>query len=59
VQAAVMPRNAGSLRVLEKAGYRKEGLAERYLCIAGSWEDHVLFAVTSEEWTQPAKEGSR
>lgn len=65
VQAAVMPRNTGSLRVLEKAGYRKEGLAERYLCIAGSWEDHVLFAVTSEEWaspargTQPATEGGR
>jgi ribosomal-protein-alanine N-acetyltransferase len=57
-----MPRNTGSLRVLEKAGYRKEGLAERYLCIAGSWEDHVLFAVTSEEWAtgeQPAAEGSR
>jgi ribosomal-protein-alanine N-acetyltransferase len=50
VQAAVMPRNAGSQRVLEKAGYRREGVAERYLCIAGTWEDHVLFAVTAEEW---------
>ncbi len=59
VQAAVMPRNEGSLRVLEKSCYRREGVAERYLCIAGRWEDHVLFAVTSEEWTQPAKEGSR
>jgi ribosomal-protein-alanine N-acetyltransferase len=58
VQAAVMPRNAGSLRVLEKAGYRKEGLAERYLCIAGSWEDHLLFAVTSEEWASPARDGT-
>ncbi len=51
VQAAVMPHNEGSLRVLEKAGYRREGLAERYLCIAGRWEDHVLFAATTEEWT--------
>jgi [ribosomal protein S5]-alanine N-acetyltransferase len=50
VQAAVMPRNGPSLRVLEKAGYRREGLAERYLCIAGRWENHVLFATTSEEW---------
>ena len=49
VQAAVMPRNARSLRVLEKAGYRREGVAERYLSIAGRWEDHVLFAMTSEE----------
>jgi ribosomal-protein-alanine N-acetyltransferase len=51
VQAAVMPRNAASIRVLGKAGYREEGLAQRYLCIAGTWEDHILFAVTAEEWT--------
>jgi ribosomal-protein-alanine N-acetyltransferase len=50
VQAAVMPRNAASHRVLEKARYRREGLAERYLCIAGVWEDHVVYAVTAEEW---------
>jgi ribosomal-protein-alanine N-acetyltransferase len=50
VQAAVMPSNKASLRVLEKAGYRREGSAARYLCIAGAWEDHVLFAVTTEEW---------
>jgi ribosomal-protein-alanine N-acetyltransferase len=50
VQAAVMPSNRASLRVLEKAGYRREGSAARYLCIAGAWEDHVLFAVTTEEW---------
>ncbi|MFI5302560.1 MAG: GNAT family N-acetyltransferase, partial [Polyangiales bacterium] len=31
VQAAVMPRNDRSLRVLEKAGFRREGIAERYL----------------------------
>lgn len=50
VQAAVMPSNPGSLRVLEKAGFRREGLAERYLQIAGVWADHVLFATTAEEW---------
>jgi ribosomal-protein-alanine N-acetyltransferase len=50
VQAAVMPSNGPSLRVLAKVGYRQEGLAARYLCIAGKWEDHLLFAVTSEEW---------
>ncbi len=50
IQAAVMPHNDGSLRVLEKAGYRREGVAERYLCIAGRWEQHVLYAVTAEEW---------
>jgi ribosomal-protein-alanine N-acetyltransferase len=50
VQANVVPRNTGSLRVLEKAGFRREGLAERYLQLAGVWEDHVMHAVTSEEW---------
>jgi ribosomal-protein-alanine N-acetyltransferase len=50
VQAAVMPRNAASQRVLEKAGYRREGIALRYLCIAGQWEDHLIFAMTAEEW---------
>ena len=51
VQAAVMPRNAASLRVVEKAGYRREGVAERYLSIAGVWEDHVIYATTAEEWS--------
>jgi [ribosomal protein S5]-alanine N-acetyltransferase len=55
VQAAVMPHNAASLRVLAKLGFRKEGECVRYLQIAGRWEDHHLFATTREEWpiTQP------
>jgi ribosomal-protein-alanine N-acetyltransferase len=44
VQAAIMPHNVASLRVVEKLGFRREGLATAYLCIAGKWEDHVLFA---------------
>lgn len=51
VQAAIMPRNARSLGVIERLGFRREGLAERYLQIAGRWEDHVIFALTREEWT--------
>jgi [ribosomal protein S5]-alanine N-acetyltransferase len=50
VQANIMPRNAASLRVAEKVGFRREGLAPRYLKIAGQWEDHVMLALTSEEW---------
>jgi [ribosomal protein S5]-alanine N-acetyltransferase len=53
VQAAVMPRNAGSIRVLEKVGFRREGLAGGYLLINGTWEDHVLFAVTRNEYRSP------
>jgi ribosomal-protein-alanine N-acetyltransferase len=49
VQAAVLPGNAGSRRVLAKAGFREEGLALRYLQIAGRWQDHLLFARTNDE----------
>lgn len=52
VQAAIMPRNARSLRVVEKLGFRREGYAERYLQIAGTWEDHALFAITAEEFRE-------
>jgi ribosomal-protein-alanine N-acetyltransferase len=49
LQAGVMPRNERSIRVLEKAGFRREGLAQRYLKINGQWEDHALFAITVED----------
>jgi ribosomal-protein-alanine N-acetyltransferase len=49
VQANIIPRNAPSLRIAEKVGLRREGLALRYLSIAGIWEDHVMFATTREE----------
>lgn len=49
VQPAIMPRNIASRRVAEKAGFRLEGTAERYLEIAGVWEDHAIYAITVEE----------
>lgn len=55
VQANVMTENPRSARVLEKAGFRREGLALRYLQIAGTWEDHFMYALTAEEAeTRPA-----
>ncbi len=50
VQAAVMPENRASIRVLEKNSFRHEGHALRYLRIAGEWRDHEIFAITREEW---------
>jgi len=52
VQAAVVPRNSASRRVVEKLELRNEGTAERYLEINGVWEDHIRFAFTSEDWEQ-------
>jgi ribosomal-protein-alanine N-acetyltransferase len=49
VQANVIPSNVASIRLAERVGLRREGLAERYLQIAGKWQDHVMFARTVEE----------
>ncbi len=50
LQVSIIPRNRPSLRVAEKLGLRNEGTALRYLEINGVWEDHVRFAITSEDW---------
>lgn len=52
VQIPIVPRNAPSRRVVEKLGIRNEGTAVRYLEINGVWEDHVQYAITSEEWEE-------
>ncbi len=52
LQIAIIPRNSASRRVVEKLGLRNEGVAERYLEIAGNWEDHVRYAITAEEWAE-------
>ncbi len=49
VQAGIIPRNHRSIRVAEKCRMRREGLALRYVKIAGVWEDHLLYARTAEE----------
>jgi [ribosomal protein S5]-alanine N-acetyltransferase len=49
VQAAVVPENKASARVLQKCGFREEGLARRYLFLDGQWKDHRMFALTPEE----------
>ena len=56
VQVAIIPRNTASRRVVEKLALREEGLAERYLEINGQWEDHIRYAITTEEWDVRAAE---
>ncbi|MEX0859623.1 MAG: GNAT family protein, partial [Cucumibacter sp.] len=50
LEAACLPHNLASIRVLEKNRFRKEGLAENYLLINGKWQDHLLFALTLERF---------
>lgn len=45
IEAACLPRNAASIRLLEKTGFQREGYAREYLCIAGRWQDHLLYAL--------------
>ncbi|WP_416043089.1 GNAT family N-acetyltransferase [Bacillus halotolerans] len=45
IEAGVMPRNLGSMRVLEKAGFHKEGIARKNVKINGKWEDHQVLAI--------------
>jgi len=44
LEAACIPTNTASIRLLEKTGFSREGYAREYLCINGIWQDHVLYA---------------
>jgi [ribosomal protein S5]-alanine N-acetyltransferase len=50
LQAGTLVHNAASQRVLERNGFRRFGLAPRYLRIAGRWQDHVLFQLVDDAW---------
>ena len=49
LEAGCVPDNRGSIRVLEKCGFRNEGMARHYLRIKGQWQDHLLFARLSDD----------
>jgi ribosomal-protein-alanine N-acetyltransferase len=44
LEAACIPGNTASVRLLEKTGFQREGYARNYLCINGVWQDHLLYA---------------
>jgi [ribosomal protein S5]-alanine N-acetyltransferase len=49
IEATVRPENIASRRVLEKLGFREEGLFRRYLNVDGAWRDHLCYALTVED----------
>lgn len=55
LEICIIPRNANSLRVVDKLEWRFEGRAERFLEINGVWEDHDRFGFTIEEWEDRAE----
>lgn len=56
VEATIAPANTASQKVVSRLGFRQEGLLERYLDVDGRWQDHLLFALTSEELVRPLQE---
>jgi ribosomal-protein-alanine N-acetyltransferase len=51
MEICIRPENTPSLRVVEKLGFRYEGLRRRYIHINGDWRDHFCFGLVSEELT--------
>jgi ribosomal-protein-alanine N-acetyltransferase len=49
MEICIRPENEPSLRVVEKLGFRYEGLRRRYIHINGDWRDHFCFALTVED----------
>ncbi|MGN8020002.1 GNAT family N-acetyltransferase [Phyllobacterium sp. 22229] len=49
LEAACIPSNERSIRLLEKAGFQREGLLRSYLKINGMWQDHLLFSLIEDD----------
>ncbi|MET2010126.1 GNAT family protein [Microbacterium chocolatum] len=49
MEICIRPENAASLRIVQKLGFRYEGLRRRYIHIDGDWRDHYAFALVREE----------
>ena len=49
LEANIRPENTASRRVVEKLGFREEGIRRRHLHIDGAWRDHICYALTVED----------
>src|SRR6202049_2357601 len=49
IEAACLPNNAASVRLLEELNFVREGYAREYLCIAGTWQDHLMYAHLADD----------
>jgi len=53
IQAHTNVKNTASQRVLEKAGFKKEGIVRKRIFVRGSWRDEFLYSILREEWKEP------
>jgi len=49
IEASIRPDNKASRRVVEKLGFREEGLRPHEVHIDGAWRDHICYAITVED----------
>jgi ribosomal-protein-alanine N-acetyltransferase len=56
LEAACLPHNEASQRLLEGVGFQREGYARSYLRINGAWQDHILFALLEHEPVRPSQQ---
>ena len=56
LEANIMPHNLRSKALVQRLGFRFEGVARRYLKIAGRWRDHEHWALTAEDWRDRRRE---
>ena len=52
IEAACIPENTRSIRLLEKAGFQREGYLRQYLKINGEWRDHVMYSLLAGDRSQ-------
>lgn len=50
VEANIQPRNASSIALVRRAGFKREGYSPRYLKVGGRWLDHERWAILREDW---------
>ena len=53
IQAQTDHRNIASQKVLEKGGFKKEGILRRSIFIRGEWRDAYVYSILREEWKEP------
>lgn len=54
IMANYMTANKRSAKLLDRLGFEIEGYAKQYLYIQNKWEDHILTALTNENWSDVA-----
>ncbi len=53
IEAACLPHNEASQKLLRRAGFTQDGYARKYLKIRGEWHDHLLFSLLAEDCKSP------